>query len=260
MKQYRFNISITEKCMLRCPHCYTTSKKGSLTSEQVDTIVGNLDDGLTRVKIEGGEVYCERNLFYHTISRFRQRFGEGIEVRVNTNGVAFYKDRDSIIREADLLHSLGVNRIRVSLDKFHELGGANLNRVRAIGEVLESIGHPLEVRYLSLTQALAIGTAEGLQESQKEKRNCMNTPSCLDNPYFFTDIRGDVYTCCWRLIPSIGNLLTSRLGAMVAGLSEMQKKILAGDVKHLATTVPLAKIMEEKGECMLCKEVFQRGE
>ena len=63
MKEYKFNISITEKCNLRCPHCYTRNKQGSLTREEVDIIIGNLEDGLTRVKIEGGEPYSERELF-----------------------------------------------------------------------------------------------------------------------------------------------------------------------------------------------------
>ena len=259
MENYRFNISITEKCNLRCPHCYTARKKGSLTLDKVDTIVGNLEDGLTRVKIEGGEVYSERELFYHTIKKFRERFGEA-EIRVNTNGVAFYKTRESIIEEADRLHSMGVSRLRVSLDKFHEDGGADLDRVKAIGEVLDGVGHPLEVRYMSLTQAVPIGTAESLPEDQKEKRDCMNSQSDVDNPYFFVDIRGDLYTCCWKLIPPIGNLFISRLGDLYAGMGEIQRRLLAGDVVHLATTPDLRRLGEEKGECMLCKEVFGRGE
>ena len=64
MKEYKFNISITEKCNLRCPHCYTRNKKGSLTTGEVDTIIGNLEDGLTRVKIEGGEPLSARSQLY----------------------------------------------------------------------------------------------------------------------------------------------------------------------------------------------------
>ena len=90
MKEYKFNISITEKCNLHCPHCYTRNKQGSLTMAEVDTIIGNLEDGLTRVKIEGGEPYSERGLFYYTIQQFRQRFPEA-EIRANSNGVAFIK-------------------------------------------------------------------------------------------------------------------------------------------------------------------------
>jgi len=256
MKEYKFNISITEKCNLRCPHCYTRNKEGSLTAEQVDTIIGNLEDGLTRVKIEGGEPYAERELFYYTIKQFRKRFPEA-EIRANTNGVAFYKDRDTIIKEADKLYSLGVRRLRISLDKFHEDGGANLEKVASIKQVLEEIKHPLNIRYMSLTQALAIGNAEDLPNEQKEKRNCMNHPECLDNPYFFTDIRGNLYTCCWRLIPPLGNLLQSRLRDLYNNMNEMQRKLLAGNVRFLATNPHLLKVAEELGECMLCKEVFR---
>ena len=256
MKEYKFNISITEKCNLRCPHCYTRNKKGSLTPEDVDIIIGNLEDGLTRVKIEGGEPYSERELFYYTIQRFRQRFPEA-EIRANSNGVAFYRDRDTIIQEADKLYSLGVKRLRISLDKFHEDGGADLEKVASIKDILEEIRHPLDVKYMSLTQALAIGNAEDLPEEQKEIKNCMNHPECLDNPYFFTDIKGNLYTCCWRLIPPIGNLFQSRLRDLYINMNEMQRKLLSGKVKFLATNPHLLKVAEDLGECMLCKEVFR---
>lgn len=257
MKEYKFNISITEECNLRCPHCYTRNKKGSLTFANIDTIIRNLEDGLTRVKIEGGEPYSKKELFYYTIKRFNQRFPEA-EIRANSNGVAFYKNKDTIIQEANKLYSLGVKRLRISLDKFHEEGGANLERVASIQKILEEINHPLDVKYMSLTQALAIGTAEDLPEEQKEKRNCMNHQECLDNPYFFTDIKGNIYTCCWRLIPPIGNLLESQLKNLYNNMNEMQRKILSGDVKFLATTPYLSKISEELGECMLCKEIFYK--
>jgi len=258
MKEYKFNISITEKCNLRCPHCYTRNKNGSLTENQIDKLIGNLDDGLTRVKIEGGEPYCERELFYDTIKKFRQRFPEA-EIRANSNGVAFYKDKYTIIREADKLYSLGVKKLRISLDKFHEDGGADIRKVSSIKEILDKIKHPLDVKYMSLTQALAIGTAEDLPEKQKERRNCMNHEGCLENPYFFTDIKGNLYTCCWRLIPPIGNLLESKLKDLYNNMNSMQKKLLSGNVKFLATDSNLSKILEDWGECMLCKEVFKNN-
>ncbi len=258
MKEYKFNISITEKCNLRCPHCYTRNKKGSLTKEKVDTIIENLEDGLTRVKIEGGEPYSEKELFYYTISKFRERFPNA-DIRANSNGVAFYEDRNTIIKEADLLHSLGLSKLRISLDKFHEDGWANLEKVSSIQKVLEEVGHPLETKYMSLTQALAIGNAEDLPEEQKEKRNCMNHTECLDNPYFFTDIKGNLYTCCWRLIPPLGNLLESKLKDLYENMDEMQKRLLSGDVRFLATNKNLSEVLNNWGECMLCKEVFQNA-
>ena len=39
----------------------------------------------------------------------------------------------------------------------------------SIQPILEEIKHPLDVKYMSLTQALAIGTAEDLPEEQKER-------------------------------------------------------------------------------------------
>jgi organic radical activating enzyme len=256
MKQYKFNISITEKCNLRCPHCYTRNKHGSLTNREVETIIGNLEEGLTRVKIEGGEPYSERELFYFTIQQFRKRFPEA-EIRVNSNGVVFSKNRDMIIQEADKLYSLGVRKLRISLDRFHEEGGADLENVASILPILKEIKHPLEIKYMSLSQALAIGTAEDLPEEQKERRNCMNNPGCLENPYFFTDIKGNLYTCCWRLVPPLGNLLQSRLSDLYANMNEMQIKLLSGNVRFLARDSHLLKVAEDLGECMLCKEVFR---
>ena len=257
MNKYKFNISITEKCNLHCPHCYTRNKTGSLTFLQVDTILDNLANGLTRVKIEGGEPYCERELFYHTIRGFSSRFPQA-EIRVNSNGVAFYADKDTILREADMLYSLGVRRLRVSLDKFHEQGGADLRKVAQIQEVLLEKQHPLDVRYMSIDQALPIGVAEDLPASQKERRNCMNDKGCLQNPYFFCDIRGNVFTCCWRLIPPLGNLLTGALENIWNRMDATHRTLASGDVKAFATTDGLRQLIEDKGECMLCKEVFGR--
>ena len=84
---------------------------------------------------------------------------------------------------------------------------------------------------MSLTQALAIGCAEDLLEEQKEKRNCMNHPGCIENPYFFTDIKGNLYTCCWRLIPPLGSLLEHKLGYLYDNMDSLQKHLLSGDVK-----------------------------
>ncbi|MCU0642168.1 MAG: radical SAM protein [archaeon] len=257
MKEYRFNLNLTQKCNLRCPHCYNSNKKGSLTREQVDTIIGNLEDNLIRLKIEGGEVYCERELFYYTLRRFRDRFGKSFHLGVNTNGVAFYQSRDNVLQEADKLYNLGVNKIRISLDKFHEDGGADLEKVRSIKRFLDEVHHPLDVGYLSLTVAMPIGEAEKLLEHQKEKRDCMNGPDCLDNPYFFTDILGNLYTCCWRLVPPIGNILTARLGDIYKGMSKSDRKILAGEIKPFASTPQLQRILSEEGECRLCKEAFK---
>jgi len=258
MKEYKFNISITEKCNLRCPHCYTRNTQDSLKTKDVDTIVGNLEEGMRRVKIEGGEPYCERELFYYTITKFRQRF-PGAEIRANSNGVAFYKNKDSILKEADTLYSLGVTRLRISLDKFHEDGGADLDKVASIRTILEEMHHPLEIRHMSLDQAVAIGAAEDLPKEQQEKRNCLNSKDCLDLPYFFTNIKGELYTCGWKLIPPLGNILNSKLGDLCARMDETQKKLLAGDVKFLATNDYLLDILNSKGECMLCKEVFHNA-
>jgi hypothetical protein len=230
-----------------------------LTYDKIDIIIGNLEDNLSRVKIEGGEPYSERELFYYTIKKFRQRFPEA-EIRANSNGIAFYKNRDTITKEADKLYSLGVKRLRISLDKFHKDGGADIEKVASILPILEEIKHPLDVKYMSLTQALAIGTAEDLPEEQKERRNCMNHPGCLDNPYFFTDIKGNLYTCCWRLIPPIGNILKSKLKDLYKNMDEIQTKLLSGNVRFLATNYYLLNVVNNLGECMLCKEIFQNDE
>jgi hypothetical protein len=40
-------------------------------------------------------------------------------------------------------------------------------------------------------------------------------------------------------------------------MSDIQKRILAGDVRFLARDSRLERIAKEQGECMVCKEVFQ---
>ncbi|MBU2522996.1 MAG: 4Fe-4S cluster-binding domain-containing protein [Nanoarchaeota archaeon] len=257
MRGYNLCFVLTNKCNLRCPHCYQEDKNASLTEAQIGKIIENLDDCADRIDLEGGEVYCEREKFYSTIKLFRGRFGDHLSLRVNTNGVAFYENRETILKEADLLHSLGVDSLRISAGKFHSAGGADRDKTNLIEKVLEDEKHPLKVKYLNLSQAIAIGSAESLPESQQEKRACMNKPGCLEYPHFFSDVLGNVYTCTWRITPPIGNLLTEKLGSAFNRLEDIQKKILVGDVRSFAKDDYLKKVLDSRGECMLCKEVFK---
>lgn len=60
-------------------------------------------------------------------------------------------------------------------------------------------------------------------------------------------------------MPPLGNLLKQRLGDLYYNMDEMQRRLLSGDVKFLATTPDLLKVSNDLGECMLCKEIFQNA-
>ncbi len=258
MKKYDLLMVLTEKCNLNCSHCYQTKKKDSLNFAEVDKILDNLPKNLARVSLEGGEVYCEKNLLYYTIKEFRKHFGRDFTLRIETNGVAFYENEDIILKEADTLIKLGVDNLRISLDEFHFMGGANKKKLLAISAVLKNKNHPLKVKYLSLDQAVAIGNAENLPNNKKQVRACMNRPNCTDHPYFFTDVLGNVYTCPWRMIPKIGNLKENKLIEMINNLDHIQQNILVGNIEALIHgNEELQEIKETKGECMVCKEIFK---
>ncbi len=259
MRQYDFLMVLTEKCNLDCPHCYQAKKGRSLTTAQVDRIADNLSANLSRLSLEGGEVYMERDLFYYAVRKFRKVHGPDFFLRVETNGTFFYDDESHILREADFLVSMGVNEIKISMDNFHKLGGADLEKLAAIGNVLGSRNHPMKFKYLSLHEAVAVGNAESLPSAQKQVRRCMNKPDCLDHPYFFSDVMGNIYTCPWRIVPSFGNIITHPLDNLAKGLSDpLQRAILVGDIKSMAALSGKERLYDlisgAGGECMVCKE------
>jgi len=259
MKEYDLVMILTEKCNLRCQHCYMEKSQNSLRKSDVDKILDHLPNNLARVSLEGGEVYCERDLLYYTIEKFRGKFGRNFNLRVLTNGVAFYDSPQTIIKEAGTLEELGADNIRVSLDEFHFVGGADERKLLSIGQILGEADHPLKVSYLSLDNAVAVGNAERLPEGKKQIRRCMNKSDCVDHPYLFTDINGNVYTCPWRITPPLGNLLEETLSNMYAEANELQQRILVGDISSIVGANEHFKTIQRvKGECMVCKEIFRR--
>jgi len=259
MKTYDLLMILTEKCNLLCPHCYMVDKTRSLSRESRDLFVSNLAPNPARISLEGGEIYCEKDLLYSTIKLLRNKFGKDFTLRLETNGVAFYKNRDSILEEADRLVKLGVDKIRVSLDDFHVQGGADRKKLISIAKVLEEESHQLKVSYLSLNNAVAVGNAENLPKELKQVRKCMNKPSSQEHPFFFTDILGEVYLCPWRITPSLGNLSKQNLSEMFTQRDYIQSNILTGNIPKLSDETEIVEIRDKQGDCMVCKQLFKNG-
>ncbi len=264
IKDYSLCAVLTEKCDLNCPHCYQLEKDASLTGDEVSSIVDNLSRGLNRLVITGGEVYEERGLLYSFIEKARKKFPRGNgTIRVETNATYFYDTDEDILKEADTLFELGADEMKISRDEFHVLGGADMNRLDRVIQLLNGSNHPLRIKYLSLDNAVAVGNAEYLDASQKQARKCMNTLNSGDHPYFFTDVKGDLYTCTWKITPPLGNLITTPLSELVTRLSiPIQQNLLVGNIEDVALErgmekSTLKRMSKEEGECMVCKRLFQ---
>ena len=258
---YHFNIVITERCNAYCSHCYmNANNKNNLTLDhkQVRQLIGNLPDSTASIVLTGGEVYVERDLLYYILKQIKEKF-PFIVVGIETNGKYFYENEDKIPEEFKLLKELGVSFIRFSDDIFHEQGGIDLKKVRDLKKYNQLYG--IEVKYLVQNDALPIGRAKKLESSYQGKRECMNSPKSYREPYLFMDINGNLYTCAWKCIPSVGNILKDSFSMIELNLYKgIQKDILKGNICAIIKGKKYQEIREKKGTCMSCFYYFNQKE
>lgn len=104
----RVVISITERCMLSCRHCYNQSKKSNTTADYVDEsfIIRLLELGVKQLVLSGGEPLLEWGLLCQIMEIIKKR----ISVVITTNGILLDENKIEILKK------LGVSSIQVSLD------------------------------------------------------------------------------------------------------------------------------------------------
>ena len=262
---FSFNLILTERCNAVCTHCYMSSaekcEKRTMTQSELLEIVNKFPEDTKTVVFTGGEVYLVRDLLYFAIKAVHEK-NPNIEIGVETNGIWLYNNPDKVQAEFEELKSAGVSFVRFSDDVFHEQGGVNLEKVRAL-KVFESEKTP-KIKYLVQTNAFGIGRAESLPEELKGKNNCMNTENSLKNPYLFLDVDGKVFSCAWKCSPSLGNMLTDSFERIVEATNEkINNLILQGKIEQAVcessemTEAECVKFVENEGQCMLCHKVFQ---
>ena len=267
---YRISIMLTEACNLRCSHCYMSAnaKGKTLTTEQIDKLIENLPMNCLRVSITGGEPYMCRDKLYYILNKITQKFNNNLpEIRVETNGMFFYHDDESIKKEVEMLIELGVSTLRLSDDEFHEQGGLDIKKLRNVEKVVKENNLNIVVSTLFQDKAVAFGRAKELISDKIDKKTCLNRKESLIIPYFYTTIDGEVSTCAWKCAPSLGNCFKNGWDEIVEKLNTpIQHAIINSDILKVAEIVSgndkdkfmhLKNIIETKGQCMACKEMFK---
>lgn len=267
---YRISIMLTEACNLRCSHCYMSAnaKGKTLTTEQIDKLIKNLPINCLRISITGGEPYMCRDKLYYILNKITQKFNKNLpEIRVETNGMFFYHDDETIKKEVEKLIQLGVATLRLSDDEFHEQGGLDIKKLRNVEKVVRENNLNIVVSTLFQDKAVAFGRAKELISDKIDKKTCLNRKESLIIPYFYTTIDGEVSTCAWKCAPSLGNCFKNSWDEIVEKLNTpIQHAIINSDILKVAEIVSgddkhkfehLKNIIETKGQCMACKEMFK---
>lgn len=259
---YKFNIILTELCNANCSHCYMNlnnkKNKISMSFEDIDQIVAKLPSNTNSVTLTGGEIFLVKDVLFYTIKKIKEK-NSNINIELESNGIYFYKS-DNPKQKLMELKKIGVNYIRFSDDIFHEFGGIDLDKVRNLKQY-ESAETPI-IKFLVQDKVLKIGKAKLLDDKYIEKRKCMNTDKTVNIPYFFLDVRGNVYICTWKCIPPLGNLITDSFEKIKEKLDEdFFRLILCGKILDAINIINDDKekneeIVQKYGECILCNKIF----
>ena len=244
------------------------AKGKTLTTEQIDALINNLPMNCLRISITGGEPYMCKDKLYYILNKIKQKFIKNMpEVRVETNGMFFYYDDETIKKEVENLISLGVSTLRLSDDEFHEQGGLDIKKLRHIEAVVKENKLNIIVSTLYQDKAVAFGRAKELKTEKLDKKTCLNRKESLIIPYFYTTLDGEVSTCAWKCAPSLGNCFKNSWDEIVEKLNTpIQTAIIKSDILKAAEIVSgndkdrfeyLKNIIETKGQCMACKEMFK---
>lgn len=261
---YSFNIILTELCNANCSHCYMgtdkISKKKSLLKEDINVIVKKLPINTSTVVLTGGEIFLVKDILEYSIKLIKET-NPNISIGLESNGIYLYNNLERCRKKLKNLKEMGVEFIRFSDDPFHEKGGVNLSKVRELKE-LENSQTPI-IKFLIQDKAVPIGRAKELSENSILHANCMNKESTKENPYLFLDISGNVFTCAWKCVPSVGNILKDDWETIVKNLSDnCNQLILTGKIENAISsltgknTEDLKVKSAKNGQCSLCIENF----
>lgn len=104
------SLEITEKCNLKCKHCYTAAGNGKPNSLELDTIYKIIDElscyGCEFLAIGGGEP-----LLFNGIDKvIKYAISKGVEIELVSNGILFTHEM------IERLYNAGLKYVQISLD------------------------------------------------------------------------------------------------------------------------------------------------
>jgi cyclic pyranopterin phosphate synthase len=132
-------LSVTDRCDLRCAYCMAEEmtflpKRDVLSLEELERLAGAfIDRGVKKIRITGGEPLVRRDIMT-LMARLGRRLerGDFNELTLTTNGT-------QLVHHVDVLKSLGVERINVSLDTLDDEKFTKLTRRDALSKVLRGL-------------------------------------------------------------------------------------------------------------------------
>jgi len=132
-------LSVTDRCDLRCTYCMAEEmeflpKRDVLSLEELERLAGAfIDRGVKKIRITGGEPLVRRDIMT-LMARLGRRLeaGDFDELTLTTNGTQLH-------HHADVLASLGIKRINVSLDTLDDAKFEKLTRRNRLSDVLRGL-------------------------------------------------------------------------------------------------------------------------
>ncbi len=132
-------LSVTDRCDLRCTYCMAEDmtflpKRDVLSLEELERLAGAfIDRGVKKIRVTGGEPLVRRDIMT-LMARLGRRLEKGDfdELTLTTNGT-------QLVHHADVLRSLGVKRINVSLDTLDDTKFEQLTRRDRLSQVLKGL-------------------------------------------------------------------------------------------------------------------------
>ncbi|WP_411820202.1 GTP 3',8-cyclase MoaA [Hyphococcus formosus] len=132
-------LSVTDRCDLRCTYCMAEEmqflpKREVLSLEELEILSGAfIDRGVKKIRVTGGEPLTRKDIMT-LMARLGRRLEKGDfeELTLTTNATQLY-------HHADVLKSVGVKRINVSLDTLDDKKFTQLTRRNVLSKVLQGL-------------------------------------------------------------------------------------------------------------------------
>ncbi len=125
-------IYLTNKCNLRCPHCFLSAgeaKQNEMSTDEIFSLIGNLAaNGFKEVTFSGGEIALHPRLTDIVDCAYRH----GMDVSLLTNGILW--DRRMVEQVADKIAS-----VQISIDGFSEEENSRMRGAGNFEKALETV-------------------------------------------------------------------------------------------------------------------------
>lgn len=258
---YSLDFNITDKCNIRCKHCYMRKRDLSLEFDDVKKMLSKLPITISKIVLSGGEPFLNYEVLYRTIEYIRTRFRNDVIIRICSNGKLFYDSEQQIEYELKKLCDYGVNQVLLSNDQYHIEAGIDREKIKKIEEVATYLKLNIKIKYLDIGKGVPVGEFKERNEELISKGGCLNRKENIIQPYLFSATNGDVFLCAFRSTKSLGNLLCDEWEDIGKNIAK-QYEFLGGnilmykfkDVKQKDIWDRMVDEYNKFGECYICQK------